>query len=791
MAFPVDILQNCSHEELESLSEDYLSDLRCADPTNPDYFSLPDHREVQISLSTVGFVPLYGGDQTHRVLALFAPEDTLTAVALYLADQWWAVDDIVRTSNPSREGLQQVRSLGERVALYVLNRIIYRKQEMGRNEVPFLCHSRSDYAKILWRKGEAVGFYSVKPSGSTCAAYLTQNYLLPVLDTMFIRKKYHDKEFALQMLEDFVDSFTEETLGLRYPLSSSMYTASKQYLEKYPGDQELLWEVEGVGHWFQRTLIASKFQKEARRLSDTKSDSSPRCSEASTLRPPVEPEARNEHISETQKEVREPCFTADVQVEPETEKNLKSTSASTSEELDVTPVSTRTRSSHLKRPKIRKIRQEQEPAEKDNSIGCNESTMLESKEQIVENFKELIQQLADDKDETDMTKLHDEISTKPVVELLEENQATQRIPVECCVDKQNAEPVPVNGEIAKDEIPKHGTDMDEFALDDTANNETTTNDTSNGDNTKNDTAKDDSTKNITTQDDVAMDNSTMDNSTKDDSAKENSTKEDTAQDDDRAKDDMAQDDITTKETAKDDTAKKIFQSSEVDTQEIAREAVDIESNLEPGDTDEKSLTTLVSVNMDMEKSLDSFPDQVMSPDDLEMRSHENMTTETENTMIRQEDNFKDGIGPKSTGTCNPFSSGNFSDNGLPSYVEVEPMECSVSDDTVTLDAVSVEKTTVKITSDAQPVLRQGPLLVVELKDLALQQMSEGSKSQSGDQSEESAAETTQSEQKSAGKGGESSSEDVETEARVVERRGLRRKGRVYKGPVKKRGKLSV
>ena len=34
---------------------------------------------------------------------------------------------------------------------------------MERNEIPFLCYSSTDYAKILWKKGEAIGFYSVKP----------------------------------------------------------------------------------------------------------------------------------------------------------------------------------------------------------------------------------------------------------------------------------------------------------------------------------------------------------------------------------------------------------------------------------------------------------------------------------------------------------------------------------------------------------------------------------------------------------------------------------------------------
>uniref|UniRef100_A0A8C0B3N2 Soluble lamin-associated protein of 75 kDa n=1 Tax=Buteo japonicus TaxID=224669 RepID=A0A8C0B3N2_9AVES len=206
MAFPVDMLNSYSHEDLENSAEDYLSNLRRGDPNCPEFLSLPDHGKVPISLSTVGFVPLYGEEQTHKVLALFAPEDLFTAVALHLADRWWSTDDILRTSVPSREGLQQVKSVGERVVLYVLNRIIYRKQEIERNEIPFLCHGSNDYAKIMWTKGEAVGFYSVKP------------------------------------------------------------TACKHYLEKYPGDRDLFWEVEGAGCWFQRTPITTVLQREKLRI---------------------------------------------------------------------------------------------------------------------------------------------------------------------------------------------------------------------------------------------------------------------------------------------------------------------------------------------------------------------------------------------------------------------------------------------------------------------------------------------------------------------------------------------
>ncbi|XP_060056809.1 LOW QUALITY PROTEIN: soluble lamin-associated protein of 75 kDa [Erinaceus europaeus] len=327
MAFPVDLLGDCSHQELESSAEDYMSDLRCGDPDHPECFPLL-HVTIPISLSNIGFLPLYGGDQTQRILALFAPEDSLTAVALYLADRWWAVDDIVRTSVPSREGLQQVRTLGERVVLYVLNRIIYRKQEMERNETPFLCHGSTDYAKILWEKGEAIGFYSVKPTGSTCTSFLTQSYQLPVLDTMFIRKKHRGRDLGLHMLEDFVDSFTEDALGLRYPLSSLLYTACKQYFDKYPGDHELLWEVEGVGHWCQRVPVSRALQRETLRIATAVSQNDarkPMCGEYGLV-PVPDCEARSEdgQPSETQ-------LTID---------SLKDTFASPSEGQVKAPVST-------------------------------------------------------------------------------------------------------------------------------------------------------------------------------------------------------------------------------------------------------------------------------------------------------------------------------------------------------------------------------------------------------------------------------------------------------------------
>lgn len=140
-------------------------------------------------------------------------------------------------------------------------------------------------------------------------------------------------------------------------------------------------------------------------------------------------------------------------------------------------------------------------------------------------------------------------------------------------------------------------------------------------------------------------------------------------------------------------------------------------------------------------------------------------------------------------SCVPVANEDLTDNGLPVRTESNSAEeCVTSDDASTLETGSVEEAAVT----ADSILRQGPLLVVELQDVAFQQQqSDGQRSVSGDYSEGS-VETDQSAQKSTERGGDSSSEEVETEIPIIDRRGgLRRKGRGYKGPAKRRAKLSA
>ncbi|XP_052444499.1 soluble lamin-associated protein of 75 kDa [Carassius gibelio] len=344
MEFPVDVLVSGRHEDLESSAQSYMNKLLYSNPDNTQYLTLPNTTKIQISPANVGFVPLYGANLKHKVLALFAPEDQFTAVALFLADQWYAVEDILRTSNTAREGLVKVRSVGERIVLYVLNRIIYRTVEMGSNEVPFLCHGEDVFAKILWKNGEAVGFYSVKSKGSLCNSFVSQCYLLPVMDSIFVRKDHRGNGHGLQMLEDFVDSFKDDELGLKYPLTPAMQTVCKQYLSRYPADVDLLWEVEGVGGPYQKVKVASKL-----------GSMTLQCNHSSW----AAEESKNGEVGVNEVEMTEDScldITEDVVV---VNKHLNVT-----EEISELPISTRTRSSECRQKK--RPREEPEESAEEN-----------------------------------------------------------------------------------------------------------------------------------------------------------------------------------------------------------------------------------------------------------------------------------------------------------------------------------------------------------------------------------------------------------------------------------------
>ncbi|XP_068169984.1 protein FAM169B [Antennarius striatus] len=256
--YPVD-LPALDETDLTSASELYLSALESPAHHNNDVFQSSQTSKVVITASNVRRLQLFEDDRADcTLLALHLPDDPTQVVALYLHEQWWDVKDILRTNSKSRSGLLMVQSLMERVIVFLLSQVLERSSE---EEALFSPHPRNECCKLLWREGQAVGFYTIKHKGSLCDSWSSQSYLLPVLDTVLVRKSWRRRGFGLQMLQDFCSLFNTETfLGVSAPLSPRMAAVCRRFLQQHEEHQERLYEVEAPGCWSQRRNIWLKLQ---------------------------------------------------------------------------------------------------------------------------------------------------------------------------------------------------------------------------------------------------------------------------------------------------------------------------------------------------------------------------------------------------------------------------------------------------------------------------------------------------------------------------------------------------
>ncbi|CAO2614249.1 Protein FAM169B [Lemmus lemmus] len=282
-AYPVDILQDTS-EGQQAAAQVYYNLLREGVQASAEVFSLPTGEQARLEPSSLRFCSMYRDEPQHTLLTLVSPQDTKTVVAVYLKDSWWSTEDVLRTSDPTREGLVKVQSFGERIVLFVLNTIVFGRLErnLDADDMFFLPHPAKEQAKILWRDGAAVGFYSIKMKGSLCGDGTGACYLLPVFDTVFVRRKNRSQGLGTAMLRDFCDTFREdEALGISCPISPAMYKVLRRFLLIHPGERARLWEVEPPGAWGQRTNIWLKVRLQEARLQDG-TTVHPKCSEEDT-----------------------------------------------------------------------------------------------------------------------------------------------------------------------------------------------------------------------------------------------------------------------------------------------------------------------------------------------------------------------------------------------------------------------------------------------------------------------------------------------------------------------------
>ncbi|XP_074533040.1 protein FAM169B isoform X2 [Halichoeres trimaculatus] len=249
---PVD-LPAVDDTDLTSAAEHYLTSLEPGVCDN-EWFQPTEKPKVEITAKNVRWLNLFEDDQPDcKLLALHLPGDPKQVVALYLHEKWWSVDDILRTSNKSRRGLMLVQSVIERVIVFLLSQVVEKSSE---EEVLFSLHPRTESCKLLWIDGQAVGFYTFKHKGSLCDGWSSLCYMVPVMDTVLVRRSCRGRGFGLHMLEDFCSSFSSEKfLGVSSPLSPSMAAVCRKFLLHHEEHREHLYEVEAPGDWNQRRNI--------------------------------------------------------------------------------------------------------------------------------------------------------------------------------------------------------------------------------------------------------------------------------------------------------------------------------------------------------------------------------------------------------------------------------------------------------------------------------------------------------------------------------------------------------
>ncbi|XP_044139128.1 protein FAM169B-like [Bufo gargarizans] len=246
---------------LERSAQHYLH-IRQHHGPSTEFFSCPDGEKIKVDGNCVLHAPLYRDDDTLKMLLLINPKKRDSVLAVYFNNKWWCVADILQSCVPVQQSLKQVQTCEERIVLFVLNCLVCGFMESGDSEngVCFLPHSAGELAKIFWHCGEAVAFYTYKNKGNLCDRS-GQCYMLPVLDTIYVRKEWRRHGFGIAMLKDFCQTFSQEVaLGISSPISPNMYHVCGRFLADNHKEQDRLWEVDPPGDWSQRTSIWLQIQ---------------------------------------------------------------------------------------------------------------------------------------------------------------------------------------------------------------------------------------------------------------------------------------------------------------------------------------------------------------------------------------------------------------------------------------------------------------------------------------------------------------------------------------------------
>ncbi|KAL0134876.1 hypothetical protein PUN28_001571 [Cardiocondyla obscurior] len=140
---------------------------------------------------------------------------------------------------------REVQTNRDKVLFYVLSQIVYPDfdtPQPDKLESLYALVDEFDVVFLRWQGGKAIGFYTVKPTGTEVFS-TKERYVMPVVDTAYIRSEYRNQGFGTGILLDVITRFPNEDIGFSKPISNGMLKILKTFLMSRKEYRLHFWEV--------------------------------------------------------------------------------------------------------------------------------------------------------------------------------------------------------------------------------------------------------------------------------------------------------------------------------------------------------------------------------------------------------------------------------------------------------------------------------------------------------------------------------------------------------------------
>jgi len=116
--------------------------------------------------------------------------------------------------------------------------------------------------KLLWVKGEAVGFFIVRLKGVQEDSLVPIVTEMNILDAVFVRQSHRRQGWGSAMLNDIIKHFPDENVGFSHPISLSLQHVLQKFLSMESKYRSKFWSVKNRGEEGDRLnlwiLLASR-----------------------------------------------------------------------------------------------------------------------------------------------------------------------------------------------------------------------------------------------------------------------------------------------------------------------------------------------------------------------------------------------------------------------------------------------------------------------------------------------------------------------------------------------------